>query len=78
MKLLQNKGGYVILAEISLNVCSALKARYLLRSNDFYLLAGKPVAHLHLGWKIAVKLQQEGFSASEYLPPPRAPCCRGY
>lgn len=28
----------------------------------FYLLAGKPVAHLRLGWKIAVKLQQEGFS----------------
>lgn len=45
-----------------LNIFSALKARYLLRSNDFYLLAGKPVALLRLGWKIAVKLQQEGFS----------------
>lgn len=45
-----------------LNIFSALKARYLLQSNDFYLLAGKPVALLRLGWKIAVKLQQEGFS----------------
>lgn len=62
MKLLQNKAGYIILTEISLNICSALKTRYLLQSNDFYLLAGKPLACLHLGWKIAVKLQWEGFS----------------
>lgn len=61
MKLLQSKEEYSVLAEVSLNICSALKARYLLRSNGFYLLAGKPVADLCLGWKITVKLQQEGF-----------------
>lgn len=49
-------------SEIALNICFALKARCLLQSNDFYLLTGKPVACLGLGWKIAVKLQQEGFS----------------
>lgn len=61
MKLLHSTEEHFILAEVSLNICSALKARYLLRSSDLRLLGGRPVAHLCSGWKSAGKLQQEGF-----------------
>lgn len=69
MKLLHNKGGYIILAEISLGIYSALNSRYLLGRKFFFffLPAVKPVAALPLGWEITVKLQQEGFGLLNIL-----------